>query len=123
MILTPKQMAELKEYKDKNHSHAGPDAWVFPGKRNRPLDMGWLMSQHVKPLDEELGYSESTGTPFGTLNNSLMMNEGVDVATRMDRLGHVTDRGQPHLLTLGRRGPDGGIGGDRAKIGSCPGHT
>jgi hypothetical protein len=26
------------------------------------------------------------------LNNSLMMNEGVNVATRMDRLGHVTDR-------------------------------
>ena len=92
MILTPKQMAELKDCKDKNHSQAGPDAWLFPGKRNRPLDMGWLMSQRIKPLDEELGIQRIHWHALRHLNNSLMMNEGMDVATRMDRLGHVTSR-------------------------------
>ena len=54
--------------------------------------MGWLMSQHVKPLAEELGMQRIHWHALRHLNNSLMMNEGVDVATRMDRLGHVTDR-------------------------------
>ena len=54
--------------------------------------MGWLMSQHVKPLAEELGMQRIHWHALRHLNDSLMMNEGVDVATRMDRLGHVTDR-------------------------------
>ena len=54
--------------------------------------MGWLMSQHVKPLAEELGMQRIHWHALRHLNNSLMMNEGMDVATRMDRLGHVTDR-------------------------------
>ena len=54
--------------------------------------LGWLMSQHIKPLDEELGIQRIHWHALRHLNNSLMMNEGVDVATRMDRLGHVTDR-------------------------------
>ena len=54
--------------------------------------MGWLMSHHVKPLAEELGMQRIHWHALRHLNNSLMMNEGMDVATRMDRLGHVTDR-------------------------------
>ena len=92
VVLSPNQMAELKKYKDENHPDAGPDAWVFPGKRNRPLDMGWLMSEHVKPIAEKLRIQRIHWHALRHLNNSLMMNEGVDVATRMDRLGHVTDR-------------------------------
>jgi integrase len=92
VVLTPKQMAELQKYKDENHPDAGPDDWVFPGKRNRPLDMGWLMSEHIKPIAEELGIQRVHWHELRHLNNSLMLNEGVDLATRMDRLGHVTDR-------------------------------
>jgi integrase len=92
VVLTPKQMAELKKYRDENHPDAAPDAWVFPGKRNRPLDMGWLMSEHIKPIAGELGIRGVHWHALRHLNNALMMNEGVDVATRMDRLGHVTDR-------------------------------
>jgi integrase len=92
VVLTPNQMAELKKYKEENHRDAGPDAWVFPGKRKRPLDMGWLMSEHIKPIAEELGIQRVHWHALRHLNNSLMLNEGVDVATRMDRLGHVTDR-------------------------------
>ena len=92
VVLSPKQMAELKQYKDENHPDAQPDNWVFPGKRNRPLDMGWLMSEHIKPIAEKLGILRIHWHALRHLNNSLMMNEGVDVATRMDRLGHVTDR-------------------------------
>jgi integrase len=92
VVLTPKQMAELKKYRDDNHPDAAPDAWVFPGKRNRPLDMGWHMSEHINLMAEELGIQGVHWHALRHLNNSLMMNEGVDVATRMDRLGHVTDR-------------------------------
>ena len=92
VVLSPRQMTELKKYKDENHPDAGPDAWVFPGKRNRPLDMGWLMSKHIKPIAEKLGIQRIHWHALRHFNNSLMMNEGVDVATRMDRLGHVTDR-------------------------------
>lgn len=92
VVLLPKQMAELKQYKDENYPTAQPDDWVFPGKRNRPLDMGWLMSEHIKPIAEELGIRGLHWHALRHLNNSLMLDEGVDVATRMDRLGHVTDR-------------------------------
>ncbi len=85
--------------------------------------MGWLMSQHVKPLAEELGMQRIHWHALRHLNNSLMMNEGVDVATRMDRLGHVTDRVNLIYSHSGDEAQAGGIGGDRAKIGSCPGHT
>jgi len=54
--------------------------------------MGWLMSEHIKPIAEKLGIPQIHWHALRHLNNSLMMNEGVDVATRMDRLGHVTDR-------------------------------
>jgi len=91
IVLRPTQMAELRKYKDENHPDADPDAWVFPGTQ-RPLDMGWLMSEHIKPIAKELGIQGVHWHAPRHLNNSLMLNEGVDVATRMDRLGHVTDR-------------------------------
>src|SRR5436309_15308155 len=109
MILTPKQMAELKEYKNKNHPHAGPDAWLFPGKRNRPLDMGWLMSHHVKPLAEELGMQRIHWHALRHLNNSLMMNGRYGRGDSDGPVGARHRSSQPHLLTLGGRGPAGGI--------------
>jgi len=92
VVLTPTQMAELKKYKDENCPDAGPDDWLFPGRGNRPMDMHWLMSQHIKPIAEKLGIKGIHWHALRHLNNSLMLNEGVDVATRMDRLGHVSDR-------------------------------
>jgi hypothetical protein len=57
-------MAELKKYEDRNHPDAGGYGWVFPGKRNQPLDMGWLMSKHIKRSLRAWGSGESTGTRF-----------------------------------------------------------
>jgi hypothetical protein len=54
--------------------------------------MGWLMSSHIKPVAEELGIRGLHWHALRHLNSSVIMNEGVDVAIRMDRLGHVTDR-------------------------------
>jgi integrase len=92
VVLTSNQMAELKKYKVEHHPNAGPEAWIFPGKRSRPLDMGRLMSEHIMLIAEELGIQGVHWHALRHLNNSLMLNEGVDVATLMDRLGHVTDR-------------------------------
>src|SRR5437879_11953192 len=46
--------------------------------------MGWLMSQHVKPLAEELGMQRIHWHALRHLNNSLMMNDGVDVPQPVD---------------------------------------
>jgi integrase len=92
VILTPTQIAELKKYKDDNYPSAGPDDWLFPGRGKRPMDMHWFMSEHIKPVAEKLGIQGIHWHALRHLNNSLMLNEGVDVATRMDRLGHVSDR-------------------------------
>ena len=80
------------EYKEKNFPNASPDAWVLPGKRGRPIDTGTLMFKYIKPLAREAGIPELHWHALRHLNNSLMLNEGVDVKTRMDRLGHTTDR-------------------------------
>jgi len=64
----------------------------LPGKRGRPIDLGWLMSKHIKPLARKLGIPELHWHALRHLNNSLMLNEGVDVRTRMDRLGHTHGR-------------------------------
>jgi integrase len=92
VVLTPAQIAELKKYKDENYPNAGPDDWLFPGRGTRPMDMHWFMSEHIKPVAEKLGINGIHWHALRHLNNSLMLNEGVDVATRMDRLGHVSDR-------------------------------
>ena len=75
--------------------------------------LGWLMSQHIKPLDEELGIQRIQWHALRHLNNSLMMNEGVDVATRMDRLGHVTDRVD---LIYSHSGDEAQSGGHRRRL-------
>ena len=54
--------------------------------------MGYLMSKYIKPLAREAGIPELHWHALRHLNNSLMLNEGVDVKTRMDRLGHTHDR-------------------------------
>jgi integrase len=92
VVLTDEQMQVLREYKEKNFPDAQPNAWVLPGKRGRPIDLGWLMSKHIKPLARKVGVPELRWHALRHLNNSLMLNEGVDVKTRMDRLGHTHDR-------------------------------
>jgi hypothetical protein len=52
VALTPTQMAELKKCKDENCPDAGPDDCLLPGRKNRPMDMRWLMSEHIKPFAE-----------------------------------------------------------------------
>ena len=91
LVLTSNQMAELKEYKDRCFHDAGPEEWIFPGTRNRPLDLGLLMSKHIKPIAKALGIGRIHWHALRHLNNSVMLNEGVDVKTRMDRLGHVSE--------------------------------
>jgi integrase len=92
VVLTDEQMKVLREYKEKNFPAAPPNAWVLPSKRGRPIDMGKLMSKYIKPLARKADIPELHCHALRHLNNSLMLNEGVDVKTRMDRLGHATDR-------------------------------
>ena len=92
-MLTDEQMQVLLDYKEKNFPNAQPNAWVLPGKRGRPIDLGWLMSKHIKPIARKLEIPELHWHALRHLNNSLMLeDEGVDVKTRMDRLGHTEDR-------------------------------
>ena len=91
-MLTDAQMRELREYKDKNYPDAQPDVWVLPGNLGRPIDLGHLMSRYIKPLARKLGIPELHWHALRHLNNSLMLNEGVDVKTRMDRRGHTQDQ-------------------------------
>jgi len=92
VILTSNQMAELRRYKDEVHPDAEPDDRLFPGRGDRPMDLHWFMSEHIKPVADKLGIKGIRYHALRHLNNSLMLNEGVDVATRMDRLGHVSDQ-------------------------------
>ena len=91
IVLTTSQMEELKKYKDENYPGAGPDDWLFPGIHNRPIDLKRFMSTDVKPICEELGIKGANLHALRHLNNSMMLSEGVDVKTRMDRLGHVSE--------------------------------
>jgi len=92
IVLTDEQMQVLREYEAQNFPDAQPTDWVLPGKRGRPIDLGWLMSKHIKPLAHKFGIPELHWHALRHLNNSLMLNEGVDMKTRMDRLGHMQDR-------------------------------
>ena len=91
-MLTDEQAPVLREYKAQNFPDAQPNDWVLPGKRSRPIDLGWLMAKHIKPLARKIGNPELHWHALRHLNNSLMLNEGVDMKTRMDRLGHTHDR-------------------------------
>lgn len=69
----------------------GPDDGVFPGIHNRPVDLKRFMSTHVKPICDELGIRGVSLHAVRHLNNAMMLSEGVDMKTRMDRLGHVSE--------------------------------
>jgi len=91
VVLTPNQIDALHKYKEQNYPTAGPEDWVLPGKRGRPLDMNSLMARHVRPAAKELGIEGTHWHALRHLNNTIMLDENVDIATRKDRLGHASD--------------------------------
>jgi len=82
----------LHQYKEQHFPEAQPEDWVFPGERGQPMELGWFMKKYVRPLAEKLGIPQIHWHALRHLNSSIMLDEGVDVKTRMDRLGHVSDR-------------------------------
>lgn len=92
ILLTDEQMEILRECKEENFPDAQPQDWLFPGRRGRPMAMGWFMRRYIRPLAEKLGMPWIRWHALRHLNNSIMLDEGVDVKTRMDRLGHVDER-------------------------------
>jgi len=88
VVLNEAQLAELREYKQKSYPDAEPEGWLFPGKRNRPLDAGWFMKEAIKPIAEKLGFPEIHWHALRHWNNSAMLNSGIDPIVRMQRVGH-----------------------------------
>lgn len=84
-------MEILRKYKKENFPDAPPQDWVLPGRRGRPMDMRWFMKQYIRPLAQKLGIPKITWHALRHMNNSMMADEGVDVKTRMDRMGHVSE--------------------------------
>jgi integrase len=91
VVLTPNQIDTLRKYKEQNYPNAGPNDWVLPGKRGRPIDMKWVMKHHVTPAAQTLGIEGTHWHALRHLNNTIMLDENVDIATRKDRLGHASD--------------------------------
>ena len=91
VVLTPNQIETLRKYKEQNYPNADPNDWVLPGKRGRPIDMNWVMKHHVTPAAQTLGIEGTHWHALRHLNNSIMLDESVDIATRKDRLGHASD--------------------------------
>jgi len=91
VILTPRQINVLRQYKEQNYPNADPNDWVLPGKKGRPIDMDRVMTHHVRPVAQTLGISGVHWHALRHLNNTIMLDENVDIATRKDRLGHTTD--------------------------------
>ena len=92
IILTPHQIDALLKYKNQNYPNAGANDWVLPGAKGRPIDMNRVMTHHVRPIAEKLGIAGVHWHALRHLNNTIMLDENVDIATRKDRLGHTTDR-------------------------------
>lgn len=92
VVLNEAQLAELREYKQKHYPDAEPEGWVFPGKRNRPIDAGWFMREVIKPIAERLGFPEIHWHALRHWNNSAMLNSGIDPTVRMKRVGHSSVR-------------------------------
>ena len=92
VVLNEAQLAELREYEQKHYPDAKPDGWVFPGKRNSPIDTGWFMTEVIKPIAAKLGFPEIHWHALRHWNNSAMLNSGIDPAVRMKRVGHVSVR-------------------------------
>jgi len=53
--------------------------------------MNWVMKHHVTPAAQTLGIEGTHWHALRHLNNSIMLDESVDIATRKDRLGHASD--------------------------------
>jgi integrase len=92
VILTPHQIDALRQYKEQNYPNAGPNDWVLPGNQGRPIDMNRVITHHVRPVAQRLGVGGVHWHALRHLNNTIMLDENVDIATRKDRLGHTTDR-------------------------------
>ena len=92
VILTPHQIDLLRRYKEQNYPNAGPNDWVLPGKKGRPIDMDRVMTHYIKPVAQKFGIGGVHWHALRHLNNTIMLDENVDIATRKDRLGHTTDR-------------------------------
>jgi integrase len=92
VVLIEAQLAELKKYKQKHFPQAGPNDWIFPGKRNRPIDTGWVMTKVIKPIATKLGCPEIHWHALRHWNVSAMLNSGIDPAVRMKRVGHASVR-------------------------------
>jgi integrase len=71
-------------------AYAKPEGWIFPGKRNRPVDTGWFMTTVIKPIAAKQGFPEIHWHALRHWNNSAMLNSGVDPAVRMKRVGHAS---------------------------------
>jgi hypothetical protein len=86
VVLTDEQMKVLREYKERNYPDAPPDAWVLPGKRGRPVDLGHMMSKYIKPL------ASKAGIP----GNSLARPSALEQLTHDERgCGHYDSQGPP----------------------------
>jgi integrase len=88
VLLNEAQLAELRAYKQEHYPDAQLEGWVFPGKRNRPLDAGWFMLKVIKPIAKKLKFPEIHWHALRHWNNSAMLNSGIDPAVRMKRVGH-----------------------------------
>jgi len=92
VVLIEAQLAEMQKYKQKHFPEAGPNDWIFPGKRNRPIDTGWVMKSVIKPIATKLGCPEIHWHALRHWNVSAMLNSGIDPAVRMKRVGHASVR-------------------------------
>jgi hypothetical protein len=83
-------MKVVLEYKEKSFPNAGPNDWVLPGKRRRPADLDKML-ERIAPETEKVAVSVPGWHAVRHMNNSIMLNSSVDIATRRERLGHTTD--------------------------------
>jgi site-specific recombinase XerD len=82
----------LLKYKNQDYPNAGANDWVLPGAKGRPIDVNRVMTHHLRPIAENLGIAGVHWHALRHLNNTIMLDENVDIASRKDRLGHTTDR-------------------------------
>lgn len=92
VVLTPHRMELFRQYKEQNYPNAGPNDWVLPGRKSRPINMDRVMTHFIRPVAQRLGIEGVHWHALRHLNNSIMLDEDMDIATRKDRLGHTTDR-------------------------------
>jgi integrase len=83
-------MRTLREYKDTHCPGATDQDWVLPGRQGRPLDLEAVMTKVIKPIAKKFNIPRVHWHALRHLSNSLLLNAGVDVAVRQDRLGHTT---------------------------------